>query len=400
MEKAIMEKSKVVKTDQPAANMMGRLPQEIILRILSRLPITSLVQSKLVCRAWRSLIRDPLLVSQHFSQMADNDPSFILQSLRRAPYDQLYFTDFSDFSEGKVISMKPDNSSMLMSLEDSCNGLLCMRDSRGIYICNPFTRLSIELPKFINYPPELGHLEFGFNPTKKEYKVIQILYRPQLEKRDRPYVNESTLVQSEVHVLTIGSPVWRNLGMISYHFIRQTSKFMVKGRLHWLCRPKKNTWATLLISFDLETEQFQEVPKPNCCDLVKCFQHLMVLRGCLCVGSSHNNKELEVWVMKEYGMKESWVKEFNIGFYVPQTLQQKAFRRLSYPWVGFRNLFVQVVCILKSGQIILEYRSQTLVLYDPQHGTFKELTFPGIPDWFKIVVHIGSLNCIDTPINF
>ncbi|XP_022760068.1 F-box protein At3g07870-like [Durio zibethinus] len=315
-----MEKSKFVKTDQPAANMMERLPQEIILRILSRLPITSLAQSKLVCRAWRSLIQDPLLVSQHFSQMADNDPSFILQSLWRASCGQLYFTDFSDRSELKVISMKPDNSSMLMSLVNSCNGLLCMRDSRGIYICNPFTRLSIELPKFIKYPPELGLLEFGFNPTKKEYKVIQILYRPKFEERDRPYVNESTLVQSEVHVLTIGSPSWRNLGMIPCCFLWQPSQVLVGGRLHWLSKPNKYTRASRIISFDLRTEKFQEFPpKPDCCGLNRCFHHLVVLRGCLCAAAYHDNDKLEIWVMKEYGVKESWIKEFTIGTYLPTT---------------------------------------------------------------------------------
>ena len=96
-----MEKSKVVKTDQPAENMIERLPQEI-LGILSSLPIISLVQSKLVYRAWRSLIQDPLLVSQHLSHMANNDPSFILQSYWPA-------------------SKKPAvSSSILMSLVGSC----------------------------------------------------------------------------------------------------------------------------------------------------------------------------------------------------------------------------------------------------------------------------------------
>lgn len=80
-------------SSQTAANMMERLPQEIILGILSRLLIASLVQSKLVCRAWKSLIQDPLLVSEHFSHMADNDPSFILQSHWPASY-QLYFNRF------------------------------------------------------------------------------------------------------------------------------------------------------------------------------------------------------------------------------------------------------------------------------------------------------------------
>ncbi|XVF31860.1 hypothetical protein REPUB_Repub17cG0030700 [Reevesia pubescens] len=369
--------------------------------ILSRLSITSLMQSKLVCRAWRSLIQDPLLASQHFSNMADNDPSFILQSYWPASY-QLYFTDFSDHSEGKVVSKKPDNYSMLMCLVDSCNGLLCMRVSRGIYICNPFSRLSIELSKLINYPRRSGHLEFGFHPITKEYKVIQTIYQRRLGKKEGSYVNGSTLVQSEVRILTIGSSVWRNLGMVSYRFIWQTTKVMVNGRLHWLCKPNKYTWANILVSFDLATEQFQEVPKPNCCGLDRCLQHLMVLRGCLSAGAYHKDKQLEVWVMKDYGMKESWVKQFNIGTYLPRTLQQEGFRlrRLLNSTFRFPNSFVQVLCIFKSGDILLEYKSKALVLYDPQHGTFKEVTFQEMPDWFKIVVHVGSLNWLDTPINF
>ncbi|XVE72503.1 hypothetical protein DITRI_Ditri11bG0044500 [Diplodiscus trichospermus] len=176
-----------------------------------------------------------------------------------------------------MISKKPAAKfSMHMSLVDSCNGMLCMRDSRSIYICNPFTRVSLELPKLINYPAQLGHLEFGFHQPQK-----------------------------------ITSSVWRYLGMITNLFLWQVSKVMVNGRLHWLSRPNKYRWAGL-ISFDLATEQFQEIPKPNCCRLDWCFQHLMVLRACVSA-YDHNNKELEFWVMKEYGKKESWVKKFTIG---------------------------------------------------------------------------------------
>lgn len=75
--------------------------------------------------------------------------------------------------------------------------------------------------------------------------------------------------------------------------------------------------ASLLISFDLATEQFQEVPKRDCCGLDRCLHNLMVLRGCLSASASHDNKQLEVWVMKEYGVKESWIKEFTIGTCFP-----------------------------------------------------------------------------------
>ncbi|WRX10187.1 F-box domain - like 10 [Theobroma cacao] len=366
-----MKRSKLVKADQLAANMMERLPQEVVLHILFRLPLTSLLQSKLVCQAWRSLIQDPLLISKHFMHMAkaDNDPSFILKSNWPIP-DQLHFIDFAAHSEGKLVSKKLPNSAMLMYLVDSCNGLLCMHNtSRSIYICNPFTQIFIELPEFIKYRAQVGHLGFGFHPTSKEYKVIQIVFRRQL-RRGNSYVATPTLIQSEV---------------------------VVNGRLRWLSKPNKYTMASLLVSFDLATEQFQEVPEPDCCGLDRCFHHLMVLRGCLSAVACHDNEQLDIWVMKKYGTKESWVKQFNIGTYLPRTLKQEDILAFNYSKRHFPKSFVLVLCILKSGEILLEYKSRALVVYDSQHGTFKELTFPEMPNWFQIIVHVGSLNWLDMP---
>ncbi|XP_022760067.1 F-box protein At3g07870-like [Durio zibethinus] len=210
-------------------------------------------------------------------------------------------------------------------------------------------------------------------------------------------VPTSTSIQSEVQILTVGSPAWRNLGVIPYRFIWPTWKVMVNGRLHWLSTPNKFSTASLLISFDLETEQFQEVSKPDCCGLDRCFQHLMVLRGCLLAGSYQDNEQLENWFMKEYGMEESWVKEFNVRYnYLPQTLNQEEIRSFNNSKLHFPKSFVLVLCILKSGEILLEYKSRALVLYDPRHGTFKDFTFPEMPNWFKIITHVGSLNWLDS----
>ncbi|XVF31859.1 hypothetical protein REPUB_Repub17cG0030600 [Reevesia pubescens] len=314
---------------------------------------------------------------------------------RSAPY-------FSDIHrEGKVMFKKLPNSSMSMFLVDSCNGLLCMRDTRGIYIYNPFARLHLDIPKLINYPAEVGHIAFGFHPTTNKYKVIQIVLRRQLIRRGGLIdVSASTLIQSLVHVLTIGDPAWRNIGMLPYDLTRPTPKALVKGRLHWLSKPNKYTTASLLISFDLETEQFQKLSKPDCCGLDRCFHDLMVLRGCLSAGAYHDNEQWEIWIMKEYGMKESWIKEFTIGAYLPQTLQQNDLLHFNNARARFPNSSVRVLSFLKNGKILLEYRNRVVVLYDPQHGTFEELTFPEMPHWFKIVVQVGTLNWIDTPINF
>ncbi|EOX93412.1 Uncharacterized protein TCM_002276 [Theobroma cacao] len=171
-------------------------------------------------------------------------------------------SNFSDDGEGKVILKKLPNFPMPMYLLDSCNGLLCMHDSRGIYICNPFTGLYVELPKLVNYPAKVEHIGFSFHQTTNEYKVVRIVFRRQLSRRGGTNVASSTLIQSQVHVLIVGDPAWRNLGMIPYNFTRPTPN------------------AT-------------EVPKRDCCGLDRCLHNLMVLRGCLSASASHGNKQLE-----------------------------------------------------------------------------------------------------------
>ncbi|WRX07716.1 hypothetical protein QQP08_000203 [Theobroma cacao] len=334
---------------------MEQLPQEIILRILFSLLVTSLLQSML-----QSLIQDQHLVSKHFSHMVEKGQSFIFQSNWPESSYQLYFIDFSNDGEGKVILKKLPNFPMPMYLVDSCNGLLCMHDSRGIYICNPFTGLYLELPKLVNYPAKVGHIGFSFHQATNEYKVVRIVFQRQLSRKGGTNVASSTLIQSQVHVLTVGDLAWRNLGMIPYNFTQPTPN---------------------------ATSNFR-----------RCLHNLMVLQGCLSTSAYHDNKQLEVWVMKEYGVKESWIKEFTIGTYFPQTLQPDDLFHYNNTMACFPNSYVKVLCILKNGEILLEYKNQVLILYDFHHGTFEELTFPKKPHWFKIIVHVGCLNWVDTPI--
>ncbi|KAK8711825.1 hypothetical protein V6N13_147086 [Hibiscus sabdariffa] len=136
-------------------------------------------------------------------------------------------------------------------------------------------------------------------------------------------------------------------------------KALVNGRLHWLSKPDNNNTASLLISFDLETEQL--VPG---------------------AGAYHVNEELEIWIMKEYGIKESWIKEFSIGTnYLPPTLQQKDLLHFNNAKARFPNSSVRVLCVLRNNDILLEYLNRAVVVFHPRHGTFKELTFQEMPHW-------------------
>ena len=55
-----------------------------------------------------------------------------------------------------------------------------------------------------------------------------------------------------------------------------------------------------------------------------------------------------------------------------------------------------VLAILRGGEILLEYKCRAIVLYDPNSGSFKDVVFKEMSDWFHTVIHFGNLNHINT----
>ena len=59
-----------------------------------------------------------------------------------------------------------------------------------------------------------------------------------------------------------------------------------------------------IIGFDLGTEEFVEVPQPECADM-NYLLDVGVLEGCLYAVCNYDQVSVDVWVMKEYGVKET-----------------------------------------------------------------------------------------------
>ncbi|KAJ0053814.1 hypothetical protein Pint_01900 [Pistacia integerrima] len=390
---------------------MEALPRDVVLDILSRLPITSLVQFKYVCKGWRALVQDPLIANLQLATKphdANNNPCLILHCdfpIR----NQLYFIDFFSHKDDEKDKVRKFHMPFQAKMPEfdvvgSCNGLLALSDSLyndALYIYNPFTRDYIELPKSLQYPDQEVVFGFGFHPVTKQYKVIKIVYYRKSYSSSNYHQRARRIIypRSDVQVYTLGSPAWRSLGKLSYQFVRRPSEALVNGRLHWVTRPRRYSPARRIVSFDLADEQFREVPKPDCGGLNRCNYHLAVLKGCLSAAVYGNYGKLEIWVMKEYNKNESWIKEFNIGAYIPKGLKQNLDRPFKI-WKNPSNgRVVRVLCLLYNGQILLEYKSRVLVSYDPKSGKFKDLMFQSLPNWFQTIVHQGSFNWIDTPLD-
>lgn len=343
------------KLEDQSRNGLDSLPREISLDILSRLPITSVMQSRFVCRAWHTLSLDQNLVNLHLSQATKRNP-FLIFHCDYPIRNQLYFVEFSDRDDDKGIVRKintPFSASMPeFKVVGSCNGLLCLSDSLyndSVYIYNPFTRDYIELPKSRQYQEQEVVCGFGFCQGTDEYKVVKIVYHwtvdigfwPARRMRMRGYT------KSEVLVFSLGSNTWRSIGKAPYQLERKSPEALfMNERLHWLSRMPNNVRGRRIVSFDLADEQFHEVPRPDFGGRNRRNYHLALLEGCLSA-VVYTCGELEIWVMKEYDVKESWIKEFRIGAHVPKILNQNL-RRPFRIWKNTFNRTVRVLCFLKT----------------------------------------------------
>ncbi|PIN13940.1 hypothetical protein CDL12_13434 [Handroanthus impetiginosus] len=384
-------------------NPFDPLPHEIAIDILSRLPITSLIQFSFVCRSLNSLSHDPHLVHLHLSRSHMNESSCLIFHSDYPIQNQLHFLQLSDKKVRKIntpfaISM-PE-----FSIIGSSNGLLCLINtlfSDSLYLYNPFTRDYFEVPKNFEFQDQIVVYGFGFHPVTSDYKVVKIgCYM-------RRFQIQSNRQTSEVQTYSLRSNTWKNRGIIPYKLEKSSSPgVLVSGRLHWVSRWGKYNGhhERIIVSYDLADDSFHEIRIPGSISgsfgrWVSC--HLASLDGCLCaiVPVPPGHGAFNIWSMKEYGVKESWAKVYNIGVYHPVSMISDELERSCHIW---RNMFgkklVKVLCAMKGGELLLEYRGGGLVSYDPYDKTFKELRFDGMPRLYQTIVHVGSLNSAAFPL--
>ncbi|KAG5569909.1 hypothetical protein H5410_059675 [Solanum commersonii] len=173
-------KNQKCQSDEASPSRYGfdLLPQEIVLDIASRLPITSLLQFIIVHKSFYNLYHDPVLLNLHTSRALMNDPCIIINSGA-----QLHFLELSDRGIlGEEDVVREISTPFVCSVKEfhivgSCHGLLCVEDmlcDNFLYVFNTFTRDYLKLP--ISVRPYLPReiFGFGFHPTTKEYKLIKI----------------------------------------------------------------------------------------------------------------------------------------------------------------------------------------------------------------------------------
>ncbi|KAL1548090.1 F-box protein-like protein [Salvia divinorum] len=294
---------------------LNDLPQEIIIDILSRLPVQTIMKSKCVCKLWRDLVESPDFASLHSHHAA-------LTSARLPVFEDLKFSrahSLLGFIGGNEIIQKPSKGSVLYPhsfpkpnkpfIHSSVNGLLFMIDFDSmfeVFICNPITQEYVAIEMGLDcYSYEYA---FGFGVSKSgQYKLARVYARG-----DYP-------IDYQVYNLGIGQ--WKSItteSEMAFWYQRAYVPPLVNGNLHWLEVLTDNVflYPRKVYCLDLETDLFKSFSCPRSITLQKRGEDLQyslsALRECLCFSSDADDDVIEIWCMKKYGDDKSWTKDYVI----------------------------------------------------------------------------------------
>ncbi|KAL5723033.1 hypothetical protein ACHQM5_006479 [Ranunculus cassubicifolius] len=341
---------------------MDHLPIDITQDILSTLPLKSLLEYRSVNKTWRDTI--DLLRSTSKLKKA----SFLfLQSnsgkLFIAEEDQEFH-----FKSTRIGRPCPPNCSLFSA--KPCNGgylsffSVDFEDSFCSYLYNPATRNYTKLPKFessklveASLMPRLGvHNSIlvpgvGVDSFTGETKVVQMFCKDHTE--------------AQIHIL--GTNSWRKLENVPDLICFDGLSPIVNGSLHWLTDKKS------ILSFDIATEKFGIVELPPLSfskmspapEFSQWYFQMMDLGGCLAIADYSYEDHTEIWIMKRYNVKDSWIK-INVA-------SQYAYGAV------FKS--VLPISVSNSGDLVLLYGSKILVSYNIESGTYTPLHVSGIPGY-------------------
>ncbi|KAK4372523.1 hypothetical protein RND71_007907 [Anisodus tanguticus] len=131
---------------------------------------------------------------------------------------------------------------------------------------------------------------------------------------------------------------------------------LVNGALHWLAT-EDSDYSPVIAAFDLSKEKFLEVPTPSTLYKGKhVMNNLVALRGCLSM-SSDTKENRTFWMMKDYGVEESWGK-FEVK--------------------GPDLVELIPLCLMSEDDIVLDACGQ-LIVYNVRGDQWRDIMVDGIP---------------------
>ncbi|XP_007224136.2 F-box protein CPR30 [Prunus persica] len=150
---------------------------------------------------------------------------------------------------------------------------------------------------------------FGYDSANDDYKLLGIL---ELANSD------DVIVSSQVHVYSLKSHSWKriqNTPCDGYSFSEDSDSIVfLNGALSWLMsKESDDADKYMIVTLDLASEKCREFPIPvDRINIDISSLDLEVLGDYLCISVNCFWCRSEAWIMKEYGVTESWSLPYSI----------------------------------------------------------------------------------------
>ncbi|CDO99398.1 unnamed protein product [Coffea canephora] len=371
----------------------GHLPPELIFDILLRLPVKSLLRFMCVSKSWNSLISSPEFIKTHLKETSNARntahrklifSSFygvpVLDFVTECNLDSVLYSPTIEATD-MVTHMKEAQKSI--EIVGSCNGLVCIaiRElTRGwtflnstndmcLFLWNPSIRKYRRLPHWgFDFEEYSGVVTYGFgyDGLHDDYKVFTLLSN-NLRKNMRR--KAAGIYSQRTASWKMDEDFQNHLSLDNWSLQDTRGGHFVNGKLYWAAISNgsgDDRLANKIVSFDLVDETYGDIQLPeNHMGKVSFWGwNIGVLReGCLGLLWLHDDLkhlEVDIWILTECGIRQSWTKMFLIHY--PED-----------PGRGFRfDIRFQPVFLLNRSELLLKLGSR-LVLYNPEDGSYKDL---------------------------
>ncbi|CAK9146124.1 unnamed protein product [Ilex paraguariensis] len=228
---------------------------DVMVEILTRLPIKSILKAKCVCKSWYRLLSDPIFISDYSRQNPHLRVSgFYLQKfLFLELFSELRFIVFDgqiDIAPEPSLSFIEDEEGVC--IRHSCNGLLiccsfrCHEEDRIYYICMPTTKQYFSLPR-LDCRTVFG-INIAFDPSKSPHFHVICICDSEISDHHR-----------HIKLYSRDRESWRISGnpFIAADDMLFNRGVFWNGSLHWVGR------GDLSLRFDVERELLHEMPMPS-----------------------------------------------------------------------------------------------------------------------------------------
>ncbi|XP_019192351.1 PREDICTED: F-box/kelch-repeat protein At3g23880-like [Ipomoea nil] len=316
-----------------ASSPSSNIPNEIIRIILLQLSVESIIRFQCVSKLWRSMIQDSdfklsyggpgrLFILSHESERrgSQNSKQLVVRFTTRHDDDLRLERQKWPLGEAADYPLIRGSNQYHVTALSSCNGFVLLAAAeRDILLWNPLTRC---LTKVLESPysgiKSSGALAgLCYYPRTRNYKVV-LLFR-HLMDYDNPWcVISASLTHKN----------WRSV-QFPYCFDSIRDGVSFRNTFHWWVsdipdpywysvgdyppRANKNR----IIYFDYVRDEFRILPTPSEQRENSSIVGLGVIDDCLSMACipRHNEAKtntLQVLIMKEYGIEESWMIAFDI----------------------------------------------------------------------------------------